>query len=37
MEEDDIIFKLNTNVTPCIIESPDGKYTYLILPVRIIS
>lgn len=37
MDDDDIIFNLNTNVTPCIIESLDGKYTYLILPVRIIS
>ena len=37
MNDNDIIFKLNTNITPCIIESTDNKYTYLILPVRIIS
>lgn len=38
MKEPDIVMCLNTNVSPCIIR-PAGEenYTYLILPVRIMS
>ena len=36
IEDDDIIIKMNTATTPCIISPVEGdKYIYLILPVRI--
>ncbi len=38
IREEDIIIKLNTNVSPCIIQPlQEENYTYLILPVRILS
>lgn len=38
IREDDIIMQLNTNVSPCIIRPlQEENYTYLILPVRILS
>ncbi len=38
IEDEEIIFSLNTNIAPCIIRPAENdNYTYLILPVRIIS
>ncbi len=38
IREDDIVIYLNTNVSPCIIRPlQEENYTYLILPVRILS
>ncbi|MCR5229277.1 MAG: DNA polymerase III subunit beta, partial [Solobacterium sp.] len=37
IEDENIILKLNSSVTPCVIEPMSGNYTYLLLPVRISS
>lgn len=38
IREDDIVIYLNTNVSPCVIRPlQEENYTYLILPVRILS
>lgn len=36
IDDEEIVIKLNTSITPCLIEPVAGdEYTYLILPVRI--
>ncbi len=37
IDDENIIINLNSGVTPCVIEPVSGSYTYLLLPVRIIS
>lgn len=38
IREDNIVIYLNTNVSPCVIRPlQEENYTYLILPVRILS
>ena len=33
-QEEEIIFKLNNNVSPCIMQNEEGSKIYMILPVR---
>lgn len=37
IDEENIIIHLNSGITSCVIEPVSGSYTYLLLPVRIIS
>ena len=36
IEDDEIVMRFNSNVSPCVICPPEGeRYTYLVLPVRV--
>lgn len=37
IDDENIVIKMNANIKPCIIQPNTGSYTYLLLPVRIMS
>ena len=37
IDDENIVIKMNANIKPCIIQPNSGSYTYLLLPVRIMS